>query len=84
MLVKMGAVNQNTVLAATVHDCQVHTHSCSHYLNFFFSGVNSCITFIGTYQFQWTYNEIYQALWLSGNAPDLYTRIAWFKIWPGH
>lgn len=24
MLVKMGAVNQNTVLAATVHDCQVH------------------------------------------------------------
>jgi 5-formyltetrahydrofolate cyclo-ligase len=29
MLVKMGAVNQNTVLAATVHDCQVHIQSWS-------------------------------------------------------
>lgn len=44
MLVKMGAVNQNTVLAATVHDCQVHRQSL---LNFFISELNSCIAFIG-------------------------------------
>lgn len=45
LLVKMGAVNQSTVLAATVHDCQVHRQSL---LNFFFIlELNSCITFIG-------------------------------------
>lgn len=49
MLVKMGAVNQNTVLAATVHDCQVHRQLQS--LLYFFiliSVVGMCITFIGT------------------------------------
>ena len=44
MLVKMGAVNQSTVLAATVHDCQVHRQSL---LIFFISELNSRITFIG-------------------------------------
>jgi 5-formyltetrahydrofolate cyclo-ligase len=26
MMIKMGAVDENTVIAATVHDCQVHIH----------------------------------------------------------
>jgi 5-formyltetrahydrofolate cyclo-ligase len=30
MMMKMGAVDQNTVIAATVHDCQVHIYVIFH------------------------------------------------------
>jgi 5-formyltetrahydrofolate cyclo-ligase len=33
MMMKMGAVDQNTVIAATVHDCQVHIYIIFSYLS---------------------------------------------------
>lgn len=49
MMMKMGAVNQNTIVAVTVHDCQVNKHILL--FQIIFKKIISGLTFITVYKF---------------------------------